>query len=317
MQPSGFFVLGDLTADLLTPGVAGKLAGGLALLIMLAALAGGWLVRGSTAVPAAWWAAAAAAVTAGEAFRQAAGTVSPASAAGGRVIVAALLVCPIVSLLGAKRPQHGVWQLIVATLAVVLALPAASAALIRPGSFPDLHILGRCLLPLLVLVGWVNFIGTRRAVAVSLIALGQFGLIWPLLPGVNLSRALPQLQVDLLAIAAIAGGSLLAVVQSLLAGRRRGPPHSGQDQFVRQLDGCLLPLRETLGAAWTLRLAERFAALAEQRGWPVRMTFRGARVEESAAETSWQRDAARAAEALLRRFVSTAWLQRHGWRGRE
>jgi hypothetical protein len=317
MQPSGLFVLGDLTADLLTPVVAGKLAGGLALLSMLAALAGGWLVRGSTAVPAAWWAAAAAAVTAGEAFRQAAGKVSPASAAGGRVVVAALLVCPIVSLVGAKRPQHGVWQLIVATLAVVLALPAASAALIRPGSFPDLHILGRCLLPLLVLVGWVNFIGTRRAVAVSLIALGQFGLIWPLLPGVNLSRALPQLQVDLLAIAAIAGGSLLAVVQSLLAGRRRGPPRSGQDQFVRQLDGCLLPLRETLGAAWTLRLAERFAALAEQRGWPVRMTFRGARVEESAAETSWQRDAARVAEALLRRFVSTAWLQRHGWRGRE
>ncbi|MGA1618102.1 MAG: hypothetical protein ACO37F_06265, partial [Pirellulales bacterium] len=151
MQPSGFFVLGDLTADLLAPGVAGQLAGGLALLSMLAALAGGWLVRGSTAVPAAWWAAAAAAVTAGEAFRQAAGTVSPASAAGGRVVVAALLVCPIVSLLGAKRPQHGVWQLIVATLAVVLALPAASAALIRPGSFPDLHILGRCLLPLLVL----------------------------------------------------------------------------------------------------------------------------------------------------------------------
>lgn len=317
MQPSGFFVLGDLTADLLTPVVAGQLAGGLALLSMLAALAGGWLVRGSTAVPAAWWAAAAAAVTAGEAFRQAAGTVSPASAAGGRVVVAALLVCPIVSLLGAKRPQHGVWQLIVATLAVVLALPAASAALIRPGSFPDLHILGRCLLPLLVLVGWVNFIGTRRAVAVSLIALGQFGLIWPLLPGVNLSRALPQPQVDLLAIAAIAGGSLLAVVQSLLAGRRRGPHHSGQDQFVRQLDGCLLPLRETLGAAWTLRLAERFAALAEQRGWPVRLTFWGARVEESAAQTSWQRDAARAAEALLRRFVSTAWLQRHGWRGRE
>jgi hypothetical protein len=134
---------------------------------------------------------------------------------------------------------------------------------------------------------------------------------------VNLFQALPQPQIDLLATAAIAAGSLLAVTQSLLAGRRRGPPLSGQDQFIRQIDGCLLPLRETLGAAWTLRLAERFAALAEQRGWPVRLTFRGTRVDDSAAGTSWQRDAVRAAEALLRRFVSTSWLQRHGWWGRE
>ena len=316
MQPYVLAVVDGLNADLLSPEVAVQLAGGLALLVMLGAVAGAWLVRGSTAVPAAWWAAAAAGCVAWEAFRQAAGTVSPASAAGCRVVVAALLVCPIMSLLGAKRPQHGVWQLIVATLAVVLALPAASAALIRPGSFPDLHILARCLLPLLVLVGWMNFIGTRRAVAVSLVAFGQFGLIWPLLPGVNLSRAVLQPQVDLLATAAIAAGSLLAVVQSLLAGRRRGRSSCSQDQFVQRLDGCLLPLRETLGAAWTLRLAERFAALAEQRGWPVRLTFRGTRVDESASEASWQRDAARAAEALLRRFVSTQWLQRHGWWGR-
>ena len=305
---------GLFASALLAPVLAEQLVGGLALLVMLAALAGGWLVRGSTAVPAAGWAAAAAAVMAWEAFRQAAGTVSPASAAGGRVVVAALLVCPIMSLLGAKRPQHGVWQLIVATLAVVLALPAASAALIRPGSFPDLHILARCFLPLLVLVGWMNFIGTRRAVAVSLVALGQLGLLWPLLPGVSLSQAMPQPLVDLLAATAIAAGSLLAVVQSLLAGSRRSGAAARGDWFAQQIDGCLLPLRETLGAAWTLRLAERFAALAEQRGWPVRLTFRGAVTNGDPADPSWQRDATRAAEALFRRFVSTQWLRRHGWR---
>jgi len=300
---------GLFASALLAPVLAEQFVGGLALLVMLAALAGGWLVRGSTAVPAAGWAAAAAAVMAWEAFRQAAGTVSPASAAGGRVVVAALLVCPIMSLLGAKRPQHGVWQLIVATLAVVLALPAASAALIRPGSFPDLHILARCFLPLLVLVGWMNFIGTRRAVAVSLL-----GLLWPLLPGVSLSQAMPQPLVDLLAATAIAAGSLLAVVQSLLAGSRRSGAAARGDWFAQQIDGCLLPLRETLGAAWTLRLAERFAALAEQRGWPVRLTFRGAVTNGDPADPSWQRDATRAAEALFRRFVSTQWLRRHGWR---
>ena len=94
------------------------------------------------------------------------------------------------SLLGAKRPQHGVWQFIVGALAAVLALPAASAVLIRPGSLPDLHILGRFFLPILVLVGWMNFVGTRRAVAATLIALGHVGLIWPLLPGRVSSRIL-------------------------------------------------------------------------------------------------------------------------------
>jgi hypothetical protein len=306
---------GILGLDDLSPALAGQLVGGLAVLVMLTAAAGGWLARGSTAVPASWWAAAAAGVTAWEAFRQATGTVSPTSAAAGRVVVVALFVCPIMSLLGAKRPQHGVWQLIVATLAVVLALPAASATLIRPGSFPDLHILARFLLPLLVLVGWMNFIGTRRAVAVSLVTLGQFGLLWPLLPGVNLADAIPQPQVDLPAVVAITVGSLLALGQSLAAGRRRAAAAADpRDQFVRQVDGCLLPLRETLGAAWTLRLAERFAVLAGQRGWPVRLTFRGVVAGGDPTDQAWQRDASRAVEALFRRFVSVAWLQRHGWR---
>ena len=298
----------------LSAALAAQVVCGLAGLVLLAAMAGVWLVRGSTAVPAAWWAVAAAAVAALDALRQTAGAVSPASAATGRVAVAALLVCPIMSLLGAKRPQHGVWQLIVATLAVVLALPAASALLIRPGSFPDLHILARCFLPLLLLVGWMNFIGTQRAVAASLVTLGQLGLIWPLLPGVDLAVALPQPTVDVLAALAIAAGSLLAVGQSLAAGRSRVQVATvRQGRFAERIDGCLLPLRETLGAAWTLRLAERFAAIAEQRGWPVRLTFRGADVGGDPADTAWQRDATRAAEALFRRFVSVDWLRRHGW----
>ena len=91
--------------------------------------------------------------------------VDPAAAEGVRLAVTALGLCPAMSLLGAKRPQHGVWQLIVATLAFVLAMPAASALLIRPGSLPDIHVLERFFLPALVGVGWMNFIATRRGLA--------------------------------------------------------------------------------------------------------------------------------------------------------
>ena len=126
-----------------------------------------------------------------------------------RVVFAALSVCPVMSLLGAKRPQYGVWQFIVGSLAAVLALPAVSAVLIHPGALPNLHILGRCFLPVLVIVGWMNFVGTRRAVAATLIAAGHLGLIWPLLPGVEFEAALPQTTRDLMSISSITAGALL------------------------------------------------------------------------------------------------------------
>ncbi|MFM8805341.1 MAG: hypothetical protein ACKOK8_15780, partial [Planctomycetia bacterium] len=127
-----------------------------ALLAASVAAWGAWLVRGSTAVPAALWAVAACLTLAAElGMRATGGLADPAVAAAARLVVVSLSLCPAMSLLGAKRPQHGVWQLIVATLAVVLAMPAASAVFMRPGSLPDPHPLERCFMPLLVLVGWM------------------------------------------------------------------------------------------------------------------------------------------------------------------
>ena len=83
--------------------------------------------------------------------------------------------------------------------------------------------------------------------------------------------------------------------------------------FASRVNNCFVPLRETLGAAWTLRLIERFDQLATRRGWPVRLTFNGVEFTQDKKSLNWQPDAARAVEALLRRFVSTGWLKRHGW----
>ncbi len=282
-----------------------------ALMTAAAAVAGGWLSRGSTAVPAAGWAVAAALALAAEAgSRMRGGLADPTALVAMRVLVAALSVCPVMSLLGAKRPQHGVWQAIVATLACVLAMPAVSATLIRPGSMPDLHILERCFLPLLVAVGWMNFAATRHGLAATLVAAGQLALMWPLLPGV--ATAAPALSVDLPAACTVSAGAAVAAFQSafLPAGRRRQDRR--EQALAAAIDPPLLALRETLGAAWTLRIAERFNALAEARGWPCRLQFAGLELIGDAAGGPWEREAVRSLRSILRRFVSLAWLARHG-----
>ena len=282
-----------------------------AALTALAAAAGAWLVRGSTAVPAAAWGVAAAAAMALEmGWRAAGGLVDPAAAAALRLGAAALSVCPAMALLGAKRPQHGVWQFIVASLAVVLALPAVSAALVRPGTFPDVHMLGRFFLLVLLAVGWLNFVATRHGVAATLVAAGQGVLLRPFLP-------LPEwrtgdVAVDAVGCLLVAAGAVIAAVQSARAAGR--PPPGGDHPLAARIDPPYLALRETLGAAWTLRIAERFDAIATARGWPCRLRFGGLEAGPAGGDATWHRDAERAFRALLLRFVSSPWLRRHGWR---
>ena len=278
------------------------------------AAAGAWLVRGSTAVPAAVWAVAAAVVLACEMGARAAGWLAdPAAAATVRLVAGALSLCPVMALLGAKRPQHGVWQFIVATLAVVLAMPAVSAALIRPGTPPDVHPLGRWFLFGLALVGWMNFAATRHGLAAAVVAVGQILLLREFLPLVPFAGA-PAAVVDAAGCLAVGLGAALAAIQSAAAGRRRvaGGP-AGHHPLAARIDPPFLALRETLGAAWTLRIAERFDAVAAARGWPCRLRFGGIEVSAPGDAGPWQREAARAFRALARRFVSHGWLRRHGW----
>lgn len=295
---------------------AAALAGG------LAAVGGMWLARGSTAVPAGLWALVAWLAVAAEAgSRLSGGLADPAAAAGARLVVTALAVCPTLSLLGAKRPQHGVWQFIVATLAVVLALPAASAALARPGSLPAVHPLESWLVVVIVAVGWLNFVGTRRAAAATLIAAAQGVLARPFLPLLDPERQIAGVidapAIDAVAAAVAACASLLAAGQGWLADRRRVASGASADPLAAVIEPPFLALRETLGAAWSLRIAERFDAVAAARGWPCRLRFGGLEVDGAAGDAAWRRDARRVFTSLMRRFVTIDWLRRHGGFSRE
>lgn len=270
--------------------------------------------RGSTAVPAAWWAVAACAAVAIDAWARWSGaTAQPSAAACLRLVAAALAVCPAMSLLGAKRPQHGVWQLIVATLAAVIALPAASAWLVRPGSMPDVHVLARVFLLILTVVGWLNFAATGRGLAATAVAAGQLAILRPFLPGVATDQALPQPWLDAIGALLVAGGALTALTSRRAAHPTEAPASPAGSTIAATIDRPFLALRETLGAAWALRVAERFDTVSAERGWPCRLSFKGLDVGGDPADTTWHRDALRAFRALVRRFVDDAWLARHGW----
>jgi hypothetical protein len=148
--------------------------------------------RGSTAVPATLWAIAACLSLALDTALRASGAISqPSAAASLRMVTAALSLCPAMSLLGAKRPQHGVWQFIVAALAVILLLPTLATALVRPDSVPDAHLLGRGFVVILSLVGWMNFVATRHGPAATLVTLGQLVVVRGFLPWVDSEQAFP------------------------------------------------------------------------------------------------------------------------------
>jgi hypothetical protein len=289
-----------------------------AVIVAAAACAGGFLARGTTAVPAAGWAGAAALVFAVETGARAAGWFQdPTAAAAFRLVSMALAVCPTMALLGAKRPQHGVWQFIVGSLALVLVMPAVSATLVRPGTMPDVHALQRWFMPLLVVVGWMNFAATRHGPSATLVAIGQMLLLRPFLPFASEITAADFN--DCVGAVLVAGGAALAALQSIgwpaVARSARARPGQRGDLAapdpVAAIESPFLALRETLGAAWTLRIAERFNSVAATRGWPCRLRFAGLVVTGDPSDDSWQRDAIRGGAALFRRFVSAEWLQRH------
>ncbi len=275
------------------------------LLAALAAGLGGWRARGSTAVPAAIWAVCAAFAVSIDAGLHVTGwAADPARGASARLCVAAVLVCPAMSVLGAKRPQHGIWQVIVASLAVVLAMPAASAEFVRPGSPPVVHIVVRFFLAVLAAIGWMNYVGTQRRVPATLVTIGGLILIRGFLPGMETERASDSPWLDVSAAWLLAAGGMLAVVPRV--GGREGA------RVLRQeIEMPYLSLRETLGLAWTLRIAERFNGLAESRGWPCRLEADGLDAGGDPLDRSWHADAVRTFESIMQRFVSRDWLARH------
>lgn len=211
----------------------------------------------------------------------------------------ALSLCPIVAVIGAKRPQHAAWNLVVLSLWMIVALPAAEALFLRFGQSPSLGPGRIWFLRLLILLGPINFVPTRYWLASLLVAGGQliaFG-------------AEAKLRVPLPGLSAAAFGlvvCVLGMMAALLAFRKTVA-------YANPFDRLWADFRDSFGLFWALRVQERVNAAAKQYGWDLELTWQGFRQPGNAAPLAaippeLERPLSANLKGLLRRFVSSAWI---------
>lgn len=208
---------------------------------------------------------------------------------------------PAVAVLGAQRPHVRMWQFVVASLWLILVLPAVKNALLEPASIFRLHPAWGWSLWVLIVVGLINRIGTRHWCSALLVTFGQGRLLSGQLPGLGQD-------VDV-------AGTLLALSCFVLAGllihvqwwRDPAIPPRAFNQAWRDF-------RDLYGVLWAFRIADRINTLAERQELGVQLCWQGlvsltTDGEELPVPAEVEAVLCQNMRNLLRRFVSLDWLE--------
>src|SRR5262249_31222269 len=148
----------------------------------------------------------------------------------------ALSFCPVIALIGAKRPQHKAWNLVVFSLWAIVALPAAEAVLAHHSTRIELGAARSWFLWVLIGLTPINLLPTRFWLASLLIAPSQIVVLGPHLALIR--RALTsesELIGLLLATAALASAAYVS--------RRKTMATNAYDRLW-------LDFRDTMGLFW-------------------------------------------------------------------
>ena len=172
-----------------------------------------------------------------------------------------LVFCPIMSVLGARRPQNRAWEFITASLWVILALPALEVFFARQGEAFDVRGLRSWFFVVLIFI------------TVSNIALSRFWLSGILFGGAQVilvSDYLPtwfQFHLEFGQVIALAVGAAAVSLACFLP-----KPDRSQSTGV---DRVWLNYRDTFGGLWAVRTCESINAYAKMQQWNIRLTWDG------------------------------------------
>jgi hypothetical protein len=272
----------------------------LSLVAGTAALVGLRRIVHETTLTATWWWAFAAFTGAGlvELLDAASLLGETPSAAAWRYAARTFLLCPAVSLIGAKRPQDRPWNFVVLSLWGILVLPAANALLLSTGQPLLVYGFQSWFLVVLVLLGLVCALPTRHGFAAVLAAAGQVLLLQEYLP---LRIAEPCHFITAAGIVCLASAAVLVALRARPV------------RMATTLDRLWLDFRDTFGLFWSLRVQERLNAAAKQFDWPIELhwtgwvTSDGQPLREELPQEQLK-PVLVTFRGLLRRFVSNAWI---------
>lgn len=207
--------------------------------------------------------------------------------------LAATTFCPLMAVLGAKRPQDRGWQWVVLSLWVVLVWPAAQAVLLPSGVRLELFIAWRLFLWGLIVLGLLNYLPTRHWRAAVLVAVGQVLLLREHL-GLGQPPASPwPLLVSI--------GALVSAAWDVELSALKRPQPSSSATALQELTQRWLSFRDSFGAFWALRVLGRINQLLDQQHWPLELTWSGfaAQQEPTAEQLA---TLTQSLDSMLRRF---------------
>jgi hypothetical protein len=271
--------------------VPASLACGLAVTLQVIALYGARKWRGTTLMLPCLWVATSAAALAVTAVLE---IVWPNAEGIGmsaiRFAAYASTLCPIVAVLGTKRPQDRGWQWVVLTLWLVMVWPAAQALANPAGPRVELATLWKLFIVTIISLGPLNYVATRNVIATLLTAVGQVVLFPEFLGFAGASDwHLPMSLTCFL---------LAAVIVTATKAKKVDDAESCAAQTARWLR-----FRDCYGAFWGLRILQRVNETAALRKWPVQLTWHGfERVGEQSPDAVQEAEVEQTLDTLLRRF---------------
>jgi len=222
-----------------------------------------------------------------------------------RFVAAMTTFCPLMAVLGAKRPQHRGWQVIVLSLLGLLWMPSLQSLLFFSGDALYVPAAWSWLMFILLALGLVNYLPTRFAPSCLLAVGGQ----WLLMAG-----HLPLFSVELPAWSRMAAPLCFGVAALFITcGLPRRRMRHGA--FDAGLDRVWLDFRDAFGTAWALRVSQRLNETTTVCRWPLVLTWDGFRPaadkqqpESLVLSAQLRAEVGKALRTVLRRFVSPDWF---------
>ncbi len=214
---------------------------------------------------------------------------------------AILACCPLISVLGAKRPTSRVWNwFIILPLIAVLGWPAVTV-LVR---YPDLVAL-KIQAPvyigfvLVLVMGIGNYMGSRYGLSAFFIGVAVILSLWPM------SNSYLG---DHDSVTRLRGFASLFCGFAVLHGFRQSiRPSLDESRF----DKVWFDFRDAFGIVWSIRIQDRINQTAVKEKWCVRLGTEGFVWEDEAPSDKREHTEERLRHTLywlLRRFVDPIWI---------